>query len=294
MPITTYVAAQRRLLKDLRQYRHGRELTQRQVAEALDWSLSKVIRIEKGTVSITTVDLRALLSLYGITDPAVVRDLEEINRETKHDPLASYRDVYNKPSLRFFQYEAAARTVRDFTIVFVPGLLQTEDYAVAILKDVFDRDDASITKKVEYRLQRQEYMISAADRHFYFIIDESSLWRRVGSASVMSRQLDVIGELGQLDHVSVQILPFSAGATPGMKGPFIYLELGEEDDDENDVLYLENTNGDIVFRDNPETTSPYLAEFEDALSAAATTRDDHDELMNYLHKAKARLLGDDS
>jgi len=117
-------ALRRRLTIELRRRRAEAKLTQRQVAQSLDWSPSKVIRIEQGTVRIGVTDLQALLRLYGVSDPEMIAELTAMARESKKLPFAEYREIFAAEALRYFQYEANASIIRQVTPLLVPGLLQ--------------------------------------------------------------------------------------------------------------------------------------------------------------------------
>ena len=116
----------RRLTAELRRLRAQAKLTQRQVADELDWSPSKVIRIEQGTVRIGVTDLQALLNLYQVTEPAMVADLTSMARESKKLPFSEYREAVGPEGVRYFQYEAAATIIRQVEPLLIPGLLQVE------------------------------------------------------------------------------------------------------------------------------------------------------------------------
>ena len=128
-------ALRRQLLAELRQLRPSHVVTQRQVADALDWSPSKVTRIENGSVSISVTDLRALLGYYGVTDAPVVDGLVDLARRSRRarSPFAAFGDVFAPDALRFFDYEHSATWIGAIELLVVPGLLQTADYARAVM-----------------------------------------------------------------------------------------------------------------------------------------------------------------
>ena len=128
-------ALRRQLLAELRRLRPPHIVTQKQVADALDWSPSKVTRIENGSVSLSVTDLRALLAYYGVTDPEVVDGLVDLARRSRRarSPFAAFGDVFSPDALRFFDYEHSATWIGSIELLVVPGLLQTEDYARAVM-----------------------------------------------------------------------------------------------------------------------------------------------------------------
>src|SRR3954462_9212976 len=117
----------RRLRVELRRLRTAADLTQREVADALEWSPSKIIRIESGQVGITVTDLKALVAHYGLRDDAQVASLTELARGSKRQPFVEYRDVLSAETVKFLGYEASASRVRLVQPTLVPGPLQTEE-----------------------------------------------------------------------------------------------------------------------------------------------------------------------
>jgi transcriptional regulator with XRE-family HTH domain len=251
-------ALRRHLTTQLRQLRSKAGLTQRQVAQMLDWSPSKVIRIEQGTVRVGVTDLQALLTLYNVTDPAAVEDLTRMARESKRLPFAEYRDVVTAETVRYFQYEANASIIRQVHPLLVPGLLQTEEYSRAVLAAYSVPPDMS-DKIVESRKERRELFDRTDPPEAFFILDEAVLRRRVGGPKVMSRQIEHLVAMSQRPAVSIQVIEFSTGAHSAMAGPFVHLEFPVENDP--DVIFIENTLGDTLFMHDLEITAKYREQF---------------------------------
>src|SRR6266567_978976 len=148
----------RRLRTELRRVRSGAGLTQEQVSKAMDWSLSKIIRIETGAVGISTNDLRALLSLYKIHDPERTGELVELARASRQSSWWSkYRGDISPPYLQFIEYEEAASVLRAYEPLLLPGLLQTREYADSIVRKLADPGTPAdvIQTRMEIRLTRQ-------------------------------------------------------------------------------------------------------------------------------------------
>jgi transcriptional regulator with XRE-family HTH domain len=270
MPMNDPVTMRRKLRGELKRLRTAHGLTQRQVAEKLDWSQSKIIRIENGAVAIGVTDLRALLQLYQVEDEATAAELEAMARGSKQLPFASYRDVYTAETLRFFGYVQSASIVRQFEPLLIPGLLQTEEYARAWLGSQ-DVDPKRIDRIWEAREERQDLLDRPDSPELFFIVDEAAVRRPMGGESVMKRQLERLVERNSQPRVTVQVIPFEVGAHNGLRGPFVHLEFPGIDDP--DVLYLESTLGDTIFRDDPEITGEYLADFLGLETRAAQPRD---------------------
>jgi hypothetical protein len=224
----------------------------------LDWSPSKVIRIEQGSVRIGVTDLHALLRLYDISDPGVVDELTGMARESKKLPYTEYRDIMSAETIKYFQYEANASIIRQVALNLVAGLLQTEEYTRALLS-AYGTSPERADRVVESRRERRELFEKEKPPQSFFIFDESVLRRAVGGPRVMARQIEHLVAMSRRPDVSIQVLPFSVGAHAGLAGPFIHLEFPAPDDP--DVIFIENTLGDTLFRDDAEITSSYREQF---------------------------------
>jgi transcriptional regulator with XRE-family HTH domain len=248
----------RRLSTALRKAREDAHLTQREAAGALDWSLSKLIRIEAGAQGLSVTDLKALFDLYGMTDEQLVTTLKAAARGSRGQSWwSSYRDVVSPQFARYLGHESAASSFRIFHPLLVPGLLHTDAYAAALLGAHPEPERAH--RIVELRMERQDRLFTRKDLQFAFVLDEEALHRWVGGARVMQQQLQHLLDMSERPNVSVQIVPFSAGAHPGLRGPFIFLRLDQTDED---LLFLESVSGDQLIRDDPEQIARYTAHFE--------------------------------
>ena len=257
--MTNPVTMRRRLRSELKRLRVANDLTQKRVADDLDWSQSKVIRIENGTVAVSVTDLHALLRLYKVSDDGDVDEMVEMARGSKRQPFSDYRDTFQAETLRYFAYESSATIIRQVEPLLVPGLLQVEEYARAILES-YDFPAEKIDSIWASREERQALFDRSTPPECFFILDEAVVRRQVGGSSLMRRQLDHLVEMSARRRVTIQILPFSIGAHRAMRGPFSYLEFPGGSDDP-DVLYIESSLGDSVFRDDADTTGPYLTDF---------------------------------
>lgn len=258
------VVQRRRLRGELRRIRQETGETQEQVAVAMDWSLSKLIRIENGSVGISTNDLKVLLGHYGIVSDDRIEELIALARAAKERSWWSvYSDIATPKLLQFVEYEAAAMITRSFEPLLVPGLLQTEEYTREFMgklgRDIpKDRLDALVA----LRMKRQELLEQGGPPPwFFFILDEGVVRRLVGGQDVMRGQIDHLIELANQDNVTIEVVPFSAGIGRGMHGPFIVFEFQEPEDE--DVLYLENPRGDLINRDDQEEIYIYREIFEE-------------------------------
>jgi transcriptional regulator with XRE-family HTH domain len=238
----TPAVARHRVRLALRSAREAKQLTQSQVADAMDWSLSKVMRIEKGDVNVSLSDLRSLLAYLEVTDPAEVRLLIDDARTARSERWSAdpaYREHLPTALQQLMQFEQEATAIRHYGSVIVPGVLQTAEYADAIFRSYEDElDEATIKTRVEARLSRRSQVLNRPDPPLYLLmIDESVLFREVGGPIVMADQLRTILRLVAETSILVRVVPFVAAASIALLGPFTLLDLGS---DQNSILYRES------------------------------------------------------
>jgi hypothetical protein len=212
--------------------------------------LSKLIRIETGVVSISTNDLRALLAHYGISDPAQVGAMIDTARSSRERSWwIGYRELVSQEYLVFLGYESSASIVRNFEPLLIPGLLQTEEYAREILSEIGGLGSKKVIDGlVELRMQRQELLLERDEPpSLDFILDEAVIRRVVGGPSVMRRQLNHLRDLADRPNVTVRIMPFSAGMYPRLRVAYVLLEFPDPEDE--DILYVENAQGEMIIRE---------------------------------------------
>ncbi len=207
----------------LRALREEKGLTVEQVAEHLLCSTNKVKRMETGFRSGTVRDVRDQCSLYEVTETARRDYLMELARGSKQQ---GWWQSYGWSSSTYFDFEAAASSIKEFNLSVVPGLLQTADYARALyvsMRPEFSPDE--IERYVETRLIRQRRLDETDSlRCFWSIVDEAALHRVVGGTDIMRSQLDHLVETAALQNVTIQVIPFEAGAHPALANNFIILD----------------------------------------------------------------------
>ncbi len=272
-PVQDAPIHRRRLRSELRRVRKGAGFTQRDVAEAMEWSLSKLIRTESGSVGISTSDLKVLLQHYGVVDPAEVERFLSLARAGKEQRgwWTEYRELAPHQYLTLLGYESSASVIQTLQPLVIPGLLQDEEYARAIIRAVSgSATDKLVEELVKLRMRRQEELAERSDPpDMVFVVDEAALHRWVGGRDVMRHQLHRLKEEATRENVTIEVVPFTQGAHPGMQGPFVIFEFVDERDE--DVLYLENSRGDIFIRDEQEEIDPYRASFADLRELAWAT-----------------------
>jgi len=219
-------------------------------------------RIEKAKSSISVNDLKVLLPFYGITKKEKVDELVAMAKAARQSPWwRRYSEVAPPALLELIDYESAASSVSQFETMFVPGILQTEEYASAVLQVFYDEKSVpeKVAALVDLRTRRRDLLAGENAPKFSFILDESVLHRLAGNPGITSRQLLHLVNAAELPNVTVQVVPFTAGLHPGMKGPFELIQF-EDTPDEN-VVFLEGPRGDFL-SDEPRETENYLEAFK--------------------------------
>lgn len=254
---------ERRLARSLRHLREGAGLTIEEVAEKLEMSASTVSRMETAQVGVRPRDLRLLLDIYEVSD-AERDQLLQIARERRQQRW--WQEYADLPNIPLAGLEEEASTIWQFSTQLVPGLLQTEAYARAVLEAIrLDDKPGDIERRLEVRLHRQEVLNRENAPEYWAVLDEAVVRRQVGGPSVMAGQLGYLIEVAKLPNMTLQVLPFAGGEHAGMDGEFTLLHYRESADP--DVVYIENTGSDL-YLEGPEVTRRYNRIF-DRLRAAA-------------------------
>jgi transcriptional regulator with XRE-family HTH domain len=247
-------------------------LTQELVASDLEWSPSKLIRVEGGRSSITKVDLDALLTRYGVTSESTRERLQLLNRGARERGWwDKYRDDISPTYLGYVGYEAGTAFIRQFVSGYVPGLLQSAEYAEAVT--VNSVDAVKVAPIVGLRLERQSQLAKRDPKpRQYYVLDEAVIRRHVGISkdpAIMPNQLRLIADAAERDDlITVRVIPFEAGAHRGLSGPFTLLEF---DGGLPDVLYLDAGRGAFAMMSgNDPQVSEYRDDFEKLLEDALT------------------------
>lgn len=253
--------ARRRLRLALRGWRDTRGLTQGEVADALDWSLSKVQRIESGDVTVSGTDLRALLDTLGVADPGTVAELMHDARTARRRVAGwwdtpRYRAQLTPALMQLMQFESQATTVRAFCPAMVPGVLQTPRHAETVLKFWYEElgmiTDEQRAARLEVRLRRREHIFERADRPTYLLmVDEAVLLRTGGDREVSIEQLQHLMRHITEGKIVLRVVPLPLAGLALTLGQFSILELGSQDDA---ILYRESWATDELLHD-PELVS---------------------------------------
>ncbi|BCJ65427.1 helix-turn-helix transcriptional regulator [Polymorphospora rubra] len=238
-------------------------MTIEMVAERLDCSSSKISRIETGHTSATPRDVADMLAIYGVVGPEG-EELVQIAREARQKGWwHPYSTVLTGA---YVGLEAAAHSVRAYEQQVVPGLLQTGDYAKAMIRSARpDITAEEVERRVRVRLQRQSLLTQDDPIEVWVVLDEAVVSRPVGGDEVMRAQLARLVEAADLPNVTLQILPFEVGAHAGMDGTFTILDFAEARDP--GVVYAENATGGL-FLEKAEELRKYVFIFDHIRAAA--------------------------
>ena len=257
----------RRLGAELRRLREANSLKLEEVAEQLGLAPSTLSRIETGKAPTKTAYLTSMLGMYGVDDPAVRKVLVDMAREGHRKGWWSiYDDVLPSGFDIYVGLEAEASGLRSYETDLVHGLLQTTDYALAVLRELRPRDsDEQISRGVDLRMQRQRLLDHDPPLDLWLILDEGAIRRNIGGAKVMGPQLGHLIQASRWSNVTLQVLGFEAGAHAGLVGPFSILEFPERGDSE--VAYTESVGGMIYLEKEREVRA--CAEAFDRMRAAA-------------------------
>lgn len=227
-----------RLLRDLRvRVRMSTEVA----CDELEISTSRLSRIETGQVAPDVHVARSMLDLYEVGGNEWAEILDQV-REAKKK---GWWQAYGLSAAGYVGLEAAASSVRDYSMTYVPGLLQTEEYMRAVFAAGFVRRTRDqLENQVAARLRRQERLLDH-DRPLELtaIIDEGVLWHPVGGIEAMRRQVRHLAQAATSPNLTIQVIPASVGAHLGMTGSFTVL--GFADPDDSDVVYIEHAFGSL-------------------------------------------------
>ena len=233
----------RRLGSELRKLREQKGMTAEEVAARLLVSQSKISRLENGRRSISQRDVRDLCGVYGVEDVRIVESLMQMAKESRQQGWwHAFGDI---PYSVYIGLETEAASLRVFEPQVVPGLLQTQGYATAVIAgNLPEATTEQVDKRVNVRMRRQERILDPdGPLRMWAVIDEAALHRLVGDKQLMREQLEHLVELSQLPHVTVQVLPFDMGAHPGILGQYAILEFPDASD--SSVVYIEGVTSDL-------------------------------------------------
>ncbi|MFC5180042.1 helix-turn-helix domain-containing protein [Actinomadura harenae] len=260
----------RRLAAELRRLRKDAGLTRDEVTGRTALNPATLWRIETAKTRPQARTLKTLLDLYDASDDQRA-ELTVLLRESAVRGRAHIiaRELPERYAA-YIEFEGSATRISNFECAFIPGLLQTEEYARATIEGGRPgMTEDEVNHRVEARIRRQELLTSDGPPELRAILDEAALRRRVGGIGLMARQAEHLLDAAALHNVTVQVVPFAAGAHPGMMGPFVVMDFPE--DVGVRVAYLDGQVGDLFLEEEAEVQRYSLA-FEHLRGAALSPR----------------------
>jgi len=224
--------------KRLQELRQGAGVSLEDAARALHVKPLTIRRLEKAEVALKTLYVEKLLQTYGAAQQEVDEFVTLAERANEPGWWHAYRDVVPDWFSAYVSLETGARTLRTYEPHYVTGLLQTYNYARAVLRGGFPNEsDEDLGRRVDLRLRRQGLLERPDAPTLWVVMEETVLHRMVGGAEVMREQIERLLEVSELDHVSVDVVPFTAGAHVGACAPFTYFRFEERE--LPDIVYSE-------------------------------------------------------
>jgi transcriptional regulator with XRE-family HTH domain len=241
----------RRLAGELKRLRLAAGLSQEAVADQTGLDKSSMYRIERALNKPQRRTVMTLLELYGVGDErqrtALLNLLKDASKQNWFRVYEEMQETYQT----YISFEAEASRLSNFEPMLVPGLLQTEDYARAVIGGVEPTlTNDAVEQRVEVRMRRQQILRQPDPTSLWAIIDEAVLHRLVGGDSVMHSQLGHLLDAAGEPHITIQVVPFEAGAYPGLPGGFVLLEFPEPTD--LALVYTDGIAGEVILEQESE------------------------------------------
>jgi transcriptional regulator with XRE-family HTH domain len=251
----------------LRRLREARGFSLEEAGAVIRASHSKISRLETGRVRIKDRDLADLMTFYGVTDETEREELRSlVGRANSPGWWYDYADVVPTWFEEYVGLEEAASQIRAYEVQFIPGLLQTEDYARAVTTLGYS-NPKEINRRVKLRMARQALLSRPDPPRLSVVLDEALLRRSVGGAGAMRAQLKHLIEMSQRPNVTIQLIPFQAGGHAAAGGPFTLLRFAEYD--LPDVVYLEQLSS-ALYLNKPDVVDGYMRVMERLCAEAYT------------------------
>ncbi|WP_053748878.1 helix-turn-helix domain-containing protein [Streptomyces sp. MMG1533] len=249
-------------------------------AKALRVTSLTIRRLEKAEVGLKPLYVEKLLQTYGAGQQEIDEFVDLADRANEPGWWHAYRDVVPSWFTGYVSLESGAKTLRTYEPHYVTGLLQTYGYARAVLRGGFPNDsEEDLERRVSLRLRRQSLLEKADAPTLWVVMEEAVLHRVAGSAEIMREQIDRLLEVSELDHVSVDIVPFTAGAHVGACAPFTYFRF--EEPELPDIVYSEILSAS-VYLDQRSDVAAHL-EAHNRMSLLTSSADSR-ALLNRMRK----------
>ncbi len=250
----------RRLAAALRRLRADSGLTREEVEEQTGVNPGTLYRLESARSRPQKRTLIALLNLYDVNGD-LRADLLDLSKNADGQSwLRPYHAELPEEYAAYISFESEAKAMRNYQSLYIPGLLQTEDYARAAVHGTAPTATAEeVDNRVRARMERQERLSGDSPVELWAIMDEAAIRRQVGGAAVMHAQLAHLLDTARRPNVTVQVIPYDVGAHPGMPGSFVYMEFADPIDP--DLVYVDTQAGDL-FLESDEDLRLYASMFD--------------------------------
>lgn len=269
---TTGPTARRMVLGgQLRRLREGRNISREEAGEAIRGSESKISRLELGRVSLKERDVADLLLLYGVTDDGERHTFLELVRESNQPGWwHRYHDLLPRWFQDYVGLEESASRIQTYEVSFVPGLVQTDQYARAVVRrGLPDASPDEVERRVSLRMRRQQLLAEPASCRLWAVVDEAVLHHAVGGTDVLREQLKHLMDVTTQSNISLQVVPFRYGGSAA-ESSFTLLRFAEPE--LPDIVYLEHLCG-ALYLDKPDEVEVY-SKVAQRLAVEAETPDE--------------------
>jgi len=261
---------QRELGRRLRELRNGLGLTVEDVAAQLLCSATKISRLETASRRASLRDVRDLTRLYGVTDQAAAEELMNLARQAREPGWWTHYD--NLDLSPYIGLEQEADSITSFSMYYVPPLLQTEEYARAIVRGIAPKmPSVIIDQRIEVRMRRKELLERESPPRYRALLDEAVLHRHVGGVAVMRAQLDNVLRYAAEDKATVQVIPFEIGEYGCVDSNFDFLEFDQESA-QAPVVFVEGLFSNL-YQERPAEIRRYRESLEYVRDVALSPRD---------------------
>ena len=265
----------------LRKLREARGITREDAGEHIRGSHAKISRLELGRTGFKERDVRDLLTLYGVIDPDERSAfLELVVQANQPGWWHRYNDLLPQWFENYLGLEHVAQSIRTYEGQLVPGLLQTEQYARAVVTQ--GNESIEATRRVELRRKRQEVLTRANGASLWAVIDEAVLHRPIGGNAVLREQLEYMIEMSKLSNITIQVLPYSAGVHASVGNSFTMLRFSEAE--LPDIVYLEQLTSSLYLDKQQE-----LELYRQVMDRLSVQAENPDESLKMLQRRVAEL-----
>jgi transcriptional regulator with XRE-family HTH domain len=267
----------------LRRLRESSGVSRREAGASIGVGESKLGRIEIGRVGLEEHEVKQLLELYGIHDPqerdALLALAREANRPGWLQAFSGAMPAWFRP---YVDLEEAAQVIRTYEVQFIPGLLQTEAYARAVVAHgLSEPPEEEVARRVELRLRRQRILTASNPTRLWAVIDEAALWRPIGGSEVSRAQLRALLDAARLQNITVQVMPFRVGGHAGEAGAFTILRFPEPE--LHDIAYLEQLTG-AMYLERDDDMDHYGAAMERLCVQSASPEESMDLISKIIRE----------